>query len=205
MCADIYTKAFTDATKWQHACELANIVEPHEFERRLRRKGGLDPPVPQPRPSKAGGTSSEWDSAPCRGYSVRGKRSPYADYKNPAVRALLWIKRNPVHLARYSGGDFVARAKPTPSPSGDASLFSDTRRPLSNKMKASCFYFDDPSFDPDDHNNDDGPLPDQFLQVWESDLSSCGGDFTHFLNFLLVASKLNKLTHTISSMELPFD
>ena len=91
MCADIYTKAFSDATKWQHACELANIVDPQEFERRLRRKGGLDPPVPVPRPKKAGDTPSDWDGAPCRGYSVRGKRRKVplfcAAYENPATRA----------------------------------------------------------------------------------------------------------------------
>ena len=28
MCADIYTKAFTDATKWSAACDLINIVDP---------------------------------------------------------------------------------------------------------------------------------------------------------------------------------
>ena len=26
MCADIYTKAFTDATRWQAACDLINVV-----------------------------------------------------------------------------------------------------------------------------------------------------------------------------------
>ena len=33
MCADIYTKAFTDATKWQAVCDLISIVDP----RRLRQ------------------------------------------------------------------------------------------------------------------------------------------------------------------------
>ena len=28
MCADIYTKAFTEITKWQAACDLINIVDP---------------------------------------------------------------------------------------------------------------------------------------------------------------------------------
>ena len=28
MCADIYTKAFTDASKWQDACWLINVVDP---------------------------------------------------------------------------------------------------------------------------------------------------------------------------------
>ena len=179
MCADIYTKAFSDAVKWQHACELANIVEPQEFERRLRRKGGLDPPVPQPRPSKTGGTSCEWDGAPCRGYSVHRKRSPYADCKSPEERAVLWIKRNPVILERYSGADGLARMKPTPPNPWDASLYAATRPPLSQAQKASCFYFADPSFDPDHPNDEDGPWPDQFLKLEASDLSSCGGGILH--------------------------
>ena len=28
MCADIYTKAFTEATKWQAVCDLINVVGP---------------------------------------------------------------------------------------------------------------------------------------------------------------------------------
>ena len=32
MCADIYTKAFTDAGKWEAACELINIVDPNELK-----------------------------------------------------------------------------------------------------------------------------------------------------------------------------
>ena len=28
MCADIYTKAFTDPAKWEHACDLINIISP---------------------------------------------------------------------------------------------------------------------------------------------------------------------------------
>eukprot|EP00972_Heterocapsa_arctica_P091650 13518180-Heterocapsa_arctica.AAC.1 len=28
MCADIYTKAFTDAILWVHVCDLINIVDP---------------------------------------------------------------------------------------------------------------------------------------------------------------------------------
>ena len=32
MCADIYTKAFTDATKWQAVCDLINIVDPKRLQ-----------------------------------------------------------------------------------------------------------------------------------------------------------------------------
>ena len=31
MCADIYTKSFTDAGKWEAACELINIVDPKKL------------------------------------------------------------------------------------------------------------------------------------------------------------------------------
>ena len=33
MCADIYTKAFTETGSWVHACELINIVDPKELTR----------------------------------------------------------------------------------------------------------------------------------------------------------------------------
>ena len=36
MCADIYTKAFTDVAKWQTACWLINIADPAEMKKRLR-------------------------------------------------------------------------------------------------------------------------------------------------------------------------
>ena len=32
MCADIYTKAFVDAGKWESACELINIIDPSATE-----------------------------------------------------------------------------------------------------------------------------------------------------------------------------
>ena len=35
MCADIYTKAFTEATKWQAVCDLINIVGPKRFKQFL--------------------------------------------------------------------------------------------------------------------------------------------------------------------------
>ena len=44
MCADIYTKAFTDASKWLAACDLINIVDPsrpHQFI-----TGYIAPPTP---------------------------------------------------------------------------------------------------------------------------------------------------------------
>ena len=199
MCRYLY-----DACKWQHACELANIVDPQEFERRLRRKGGLDPPVPVPRPKKAGDTPSDWDSAPCRGYSVRGKRRKVplfcAAYENPAVRALRKIKNHPVVLARYGGGDDVARAKPTPSTSVDAPRSPVSESTLLKNIKTS-FYFGD-NVDP---NAEDEPLPDEFLIIWESDLSSCGGDFTHFLNFQLAERPSPNVALIISSMVLRLD
>ena len=35
MCADIYTKAFTEVTKWQAACDLINIVDPVRLKQLL--------------------------------------------------------------------------------------------------------------------------------------------------------------------------
>ena len=32
MCADIYTKAFTDADKWKSACWLIGVCDPKELE-----------------------------------------------------------------------------------------------------------------------------------------------------------------------------
>ena len=35
MCADIYIKAFTEATKWQAVCDFINIVDPKRFQQFL--------------------------------------------------------------------------------------------------------------------------------------------------------------------------
>ena len=32
MCADIYTKIFTDPPKWLHACDLINVIDPRRFK-----------------------------------------------------------------------------------------------------------------------------------------------------------------------------
>ena len=39
MCADIFTKAFTEATKWQAVCDLINIVDPRRFKQFLNNFG----------------------------------------------------------------------------------------------------------------------------------------------------------------------
>ena len=44
MCADIYTKAFTDASKWMAACDLINIVDPSRPRQFLT--GCITPPPP---------------------------------------------------------------------------------------------------------------------------------------------------------------
>ena len=36
MCADIYRKAFTEATKWQAVCDLVNIVDPKRLQQFLK-------------------------------------------------------------------------------------------------------------------------------------------------------------------------
>eukprot|EP00974_Lingulodinium_polyedra_P129393 11209869-Lingulodinium_polyedra.AAC.1 len=33
MCADVYTKIFTDSCKWVHACRLINVFDPAVFLR----------------------------------------------------------------------------------------------------------------------------------------------------------------------------
>merc|ERR1712004_690391 len=38
MCADIYTKAFTDASKWQDACWLINVVDPALLQQFFNRR-----------------------------------------------------------------------------------------------------------------------------------------------------------------------
>ena len=43
MCADIYTKAFTDKSKWQQVCHLINIIPPTAFQDLVRAKHIGDP------------------------------------------------------------------------------------------------------------------------------------------------------------------
>ena len=38
MCADIYTKAFTDTSKWEAACHLINMVDPKLLQRYLQTR-----------------------------------------------------------------------------------------------------------------------------------------------------------------------
>ena len=47
MCADIYTKAFTDADKWRLACWLINICDPKELKELAKRSSERDEPPPQ--------------------------------------------------------------------------------------------------------------------------------------------------------------
>ena len=50
MCADIYTKGFTDAAKWVEVCDLINIVDPARLRGLIQHVAdvcaGLDDPVP---------------------------------------------------------------------------------------------------------------------------------------------------------------
>ena len=49
MCADICTKAFTDASKWLAACDLINIVDPSRLRQFIT--GYITPPTPVAMPS----------------------------------------------------------------------------------------------------------------------------------------------------------
>jgi len=52
MCADIYTKAFTDADKWRLACWLINICDPQELQKLAKRSHDWEQP-----PTQSGGES----------------------------------------------------------------------------------------------------------------------------------------------------
>ena len=41
MCADIYTKAFTDKVKWVAVCHLINVVEPKAFSQLVQSKASV--------------------------------------------------------------------------------------------------------------------------------------------------------------------
>eukprot|EP00972_Heterocapsa_arctica_P044286 6538916-Heterocapsa_arctica.AAC.1 len=60
MCADIYTKAFTDAILWVHVCDLINIVDPkrlHGLMQHVSEVGaGLDVVSVVPIKSSGNGT-----------------------------------------------------------------------------------------------------------------------------------------------------
>ena len=41
MCADIYTKAFSDRLKWQSVCALINVVDPKSFSQLVKSKAEM--------------------------------------------------------------------------------------------------------------------------------------------------------------------
>ena len=41
MCADIYTKAFSDRLKWQAVCSLINVVDPKSLSQLVKSKADL--------------------------------------------------------------------------------------------------------------------------------------------------------------------
>ena len=46
MCADIYTKAFTDSVKWEHACDLIGVFTPKRLQAvALMHSENCGPPV----------------------------------------------------------------------------------------------------------------------------------------------------------------
>ena len=69
MCADIYTKAFTDLVRWLHACSLINVIDPAQLAAFCSKGADASAapavPVPDtvvnnlPIPSHGGGTSND--------------------------------------------------------------------------------------------------------------------------------------------------
>jgi len=94
MVADIYTKAFADATKWKHACHLAGIVAPNELRQVMRSRmqrlseisiagltacssDGRPPAAPTP-PSRGVGPSFVFDGPPAfAGGLTEGRSEPF--------------------------------------------------------------------------------------------------------------------------------
>ena len=56
MCADIYTKAFTDGAKWEAACWLINVVDPRRISGLIKVQDAChEPPPPSGGPSTTDG------------------------------------------------------------------------------------------------------------------------------------------------------
>ena len=54
MCADIYTKAFTDKAKWTAVCQLINVVDPSSFPHLVKSK------EPAPQEASASAAAVPW-------------------------------------------------------------------------------------------------------------------------------------------------
>jgi len=79
-CADVYTKASSDKFKWQHACELAGVMDPKELTRVIRehterwnRQAGTTESGASGRDQKGKDSSTpKEDAAPCSPRGVVG-------------------------------------------------------------------------------------------------------------------------------------
>ena len=113
MCADIYTKAFTESGKWIHACELINIVSPKELIRVIIEFCLLgETPASRPAtPDQPG-----WTGSTGHGTSVQpssrsgGAISPTPTSKPPAILAVATDRRPPL------GDDWYYRSSTTRLP-----------------------------------------------------------------------------------------
>ena len=84
MCADIYTKAFSDSGKWEAACELINIVDPSKLTKLLtdqttqQTEAAVEQQQQQSPSSQCGGVPSR-SAKPCSRFN-----RPSMDLDKPA-------------------------------------------------------------------------------------------------------------------------
>ena len=101
MCADIYTKGFTDSLKWEQACWLINVVEPKRLKELLRgrepaQRGGVCSPISHDAQNVGGRNPS--DVSLCQ--HAGGRKSSVA-CSNRRSSAQTEVMSDPIHNAGF--------------------------------------------------------------------------------------------------------